>query len=75
MLLAGATRVDILDPEQEAPALLPREAVGEQGGIGMAEMEPPGRGRSEAAKPVLSDVEGQSIRTRICGWIASLRSQ
>jgi hypothetical protein len=45
--LAAARAVDILDTQQEAAARRPRVIVRLERGIGMAEVQPPGRARRE----------------------------
>ena len=46
----AARRVEILDPQQEAPARLAGRRMAEDGALGVTEMQLPGRRRREASR-------------------------
>ena len=49
----AAGDVGILDPQQEGAAAFPRQIMGEQGGVTMADMQPPGRAGRKARHQML----------------------
>jgi hypothetical protein len=54
----AARAVDVLDPEQEATTGIVRDAVAEQSGVGMAEMEKACRTGRESRNNLGSEGEG-----------------